>query len=172
MPRENIDPVIWGPFAWKFIESVFHSFPSEPSTEWTEEDKNSVLHIANFFHSLSTILPCEKCREDYKIYLNAHPIENALSSSTELWSWIFHMRQSIQTSTPIKPNAPLLTPESTLATSTAFFFPTPVPVPVRSATPMAPTQPQRHPSHTVGTRMGMPNLKFKSTRGCNCGRGR
>jgi len=214
--RQNVDPKIWGPHAWKFVESVFHSFPPHPMSEWTEEDRQCIEQIANFFQSLSFILPCEICRQDYQEFLKTHPIEDSLDSSKSLWLWIFHMRKHINSNLAKLTH---LTPEFTLQQSKAFFNLPFLPVvslppssinhhqaslqqpPTMTATPTAqiinplpitsysiahphlPSNPRSTfpPSTstggpvvrgrgTLGARMGLPNLKFRPVRGCNCGK--
>uniref|UniRef100_A0A6C0CYR7 thiol oxidase n=1 Tax=viral metagenome TaxID=1070528 RepID=A0A6C0CYR7_9ZZZZ len=213
--RQNLDPKIWGPHAWKFVESVFHSFPTAPASEWTEEDRRCVEQIGNFFQCLSFILPCENCRQDYQKFLIAYPIEDSLDSPKSLWLWIFSMRKQINSNLAKLTH---LTPEVTLQQSKAFFnlpFLPVVSLPnhvvhaptsttthstphILSATPSArvinplPSSsfsiPPHHPhvvSHprahfppstptrgrgTLGSRMGLPNVKFVPVKGCNCGK--
>ena len=206
MSRQDVDPKIWGPHTWKFVESVYHSFPSIPSAEWGPEELETVTNIATFFQTLSSVLPCQKCREDYKKFLETYPIENSLNDSEDLWLWIFHLRKNMN---PNLAKLVHLSPGLTLQQSKAYFqlphqVQTPPPIPVVVPSPPPPSQhPQQahhansylnsnvpsnsnflrpHPllvvapppagtarTRTLGSRMGMPNLKFKPTRGCNCG---
>jgi len=207
MSRQDVDPKIWGPHTWKFVESVYHSFPSIPSSEWGQEDLDTVTNIATFFQTLSSVLPCQKCREDYKKFLETYPIENSLNDSEDLWLWIFHLRKNMN---PNLAKLVHLSPGLTLQQSKAYFQlphqvqtpslpPPPPPRPPASLPPLHGNNGQNgnfinsnvpsnsnflrpHPllvvnpppagtarTRTLGSRMGMPNLKFKPTRGCNCG---
>jgi len=78
----NLNPKIWGPPAWFFIESIIISFPKNP----TIEEKKSYI---NFFYSLPNILPCQKCREHFKYFLKKYPLDNSILKSRERFiTWI------------------------------------------------------------------------------------
>ena len=55
----SLQPLIWGPHGWKFIHYVSLGYPENP----TINDKN---FYKNFYYSLQDVLPCEKCRINYK----------------------------------------------------------------------------------------------------------
>jgi glycosyltransferase involved in cell wall biosynthesis len=61
----NLNPKIWGPHAWFFLDSIILSLPNKLNNE-------QKIIYKNFFTSLQYILPCELCREHYKENLN-HP---------------------------------------------------------------------------------------------------
>lgn len=58
---------IWGPGMWHFLHTMSFNYPIEPS----EEDKH---HYKDFIESLGNILPCGKCRENYKHNMKDVPI--------------------------------------------------------------------------------------------------
>ena len=87
--RQNFEPQIWGPNAWFFLESVTMGYSTDP----TYEEKKAA---ENFFLSLEHMIPCEKCRNNYKKHLKLHPLnENVLSSRDNLFMWIVDMHNSV-----------------------------------------------------------------------------
>ena len=79
--RIDLESTIWGPHAWFFIDSVCLSYPKVVSDTIKEKYKN-------FFYSFDTILPCLKCREHYKEYIETYPLNDSiLSSKDNLIKW-------------------------------------------------------------------------------------
>jgi hypothetical protein len=86
----NLNPKIWGPHAWFFIESIIISYPKNP----TIEEKKSYV---NFFNSLPDILPCQKCREHFKHFLNRYPLDNSiLKSKDKFITWILSAHNNVK----------------------------------------------------------------------------
>lgn len=54
--RVNIKPALWGPMMWKILHVISESMPE---TLTVDEQAD----VTNFFRSLTTVLPCQKCRE-------------------------------------------------------------------------------------------------------------
>ena len=51
----NLNPKIWGPHTWFFLDSIMLSLPNKLNNEQQNIYKN-------FFTSLQYVLPCEGCR--------------------------------------------------------------------------------------------------------------
>tara|TARA_Y100000768_G_scaffold388934_1_gene388915 strand:- start:634 stop:1035 length:402 start_codon:yes stop_codon:yes gene_type:complete len=80
--RTDYNPKIWGPKAWFFIETIILSYPNNPTTH----DK---AIFKNFFNNLGNILPCDKCRTNYKQHLSVNPLTNKiLYNKDSLLNWI------------------------------------------------------------------------------------
>ena len=80
----NIDynAKIWGPKAWFFIETIILSYPNNPTL-------NDKTIFKNFFNSLANILPCEKCRYNYKNHIKSNPLnDDILCNKNNLIEWI------------------------------------------------------------------------------------
>lgn len=87
--RQNFDPIIWGPKAWFFLETITMAYPTNPSDE---EKKNTKL----FFYTLQFVIPCEKCRKNYNKHLEIYPLsEEVLSNRDNLFKWIINMHNSV-----------------------------------------------------------------------------
>ena len=87
--RQNFDPQIWGPNAWFFLESIAMGYSTDP----TYEEKKAA---ENFFLSLEYMIPCEKCRNNYKKHLKLYPLnEDVLSSRDNLFMWIVDIHNSV-----------------------------------------------------------------------------
>jgi len=74
---------IWGPDIWNFIHIVTINYPILPS----ENDKQL---INNFFSIISETLPCEKCREHFKLLLNNFQPDNISRETLFKWGVDIH----------------------------------------------------------------------------------
>ena len=74
--RNALAPVVWGPRAWFFLESIALGYPEEP----TDDEKES---IKNLIISLEYLLPCGICRHHYGEYLKKYLKNNGLDSVVE-----------------------------------------------------------------------------------------
>lgn len=83
----NYPPKEWGPYMW----NVLHILTIQP--------KSSIAEYQEFFNSISILLPCNKCKENYKIHLKALPIPD---NKTKLAEWLIqvHNRVNISTNKP------------------------------------------------------------------------
>lgn len=70
-------PKEWGPPAWKFIFYVIDDMPEYPSD--TEQYRM-------FFESLQGVLPCERCRQHYSLYLIHKPPPVWSREATRKWA--------------------------------------------------------------------------------------
>lgn len=83
------DPKIWGASAWKYLDAVASSIP----TDWKKENMDKTLlyeRISNFWTFL--YLPCETCMEHYLAYLTEHPLDNALTTRDSFQQWYHHLK--------------------------------------------------------------------------------
>lgn len=86
--RHNLNPEIWGPHAWFFIESSVLSYPDNP----TPSDKKK---MSTFLKSLQYAIPCEGCRNHYKNNLKSYPLnENVLKNKDELFKWVVNLHNN------------------------------------------------------------------------------
>lgn len=77
----NLTPDFWGAHGWVFLHSITFNYPKNP----TNSDK---LKYKKFFESIGDILPCEKCRINYKEHIRINPINDHLNSKTQLIKWL------------------------------------------------------------------------------------
>ena len=85
----NINPTLWGPCAWDFFYFIALSYPKNPS----HEDK---LKYKNYFILSGEIMPCDKCKVNFKKPLTQLPIDNYLSSSYNLFTWVTKMQNKVR----------------------------------------------------------------------------
>jgi hypothetical protein len=86
----NLNPQVWGPHGWFFIDSIVLSLPNK----LTYEQKNI---YKNFFTSLQDILPCEGCREHYKQNLIKYPLtEEVLSKKENMIKWLLNVHNNVR----------------------------------------------------------------------------
>lgn len=82
-------PSIWGPPTWTFLHSITLNYPDNP----TSEDK---IHMKNFIDSLGNVLPCLKCKYNFKLHLKDHPLTEAvLDSKKNLIMWMIDIHNSV-----------------------------------------------------------------------------
>jgi hypothetical protein len=86
----NLNPKVWGPHGWFFIDSIMLSLPNKLNYE----QKNI---YKNFFTSLQDILPCEGCREHYKQNLIKYPLtDKVLSKKENMIKWILNVHNNVR----------------------------------------------------------------------------
>lgn len=78
----NLNPKIWGPHGWFFIESIVLSLPDKIPFILQNE-------IKHFLISLSSLLPCEKCRYHFSEYIKkTNMMEADFSTKNQVFKWI------------------------------------------------------------------------------------
>ena len=83
-----MDPNIWGPHAWFFLHTVTLCYPENPN----EQEK---IHYFNFFKSLSNILPCMICRENYKNHFIKFPLKKKLNNKEDINEWLVNIHNEV-----------------------------------------------------------------------------
>jgi len=78
--------VIWGPYAWKFLEAVVLEYPNCP----TVVDKQNMHEFIVVF---GRNLPCVKCRDHFKKFIEGNPI--VLDSKKDLLIWVIDLHNSV-----------------------------------------------------------------------------
>lgn len=85
----NIVPDMWGPSGWKFMHYITFAYPDSP----TDEDKEN---MKNFFISVSKVLPCKKCRNNFKKHTEKYPLtEEILESRYNLTRWLIDIHNEV-----------------------------------------------------------------------------
>ena len=90
MNRININPNIWGPKGWFFLDSIILSYPLNPSFD----DKKK---FREFFTLVPEMLPCAKCRQHYGEFISKFPLnDEILSSKNKLINWFLKLHNNIR----------------------------------------------------------------------------
>jgi len=76
----------WGPSGWNFLQAVAFGYPKNP----TDDDRREYLQ---FFMGIGKILPCEKCKEHYKLNTKIYPID--LSNTRSITEWINRLHNHV-----------------------------------------------------------------------------
>ena len=82
---------IWGPSAWFFLHIVTFGYPMNP----IEEDKKNYY---NFFYNLQFVLPCGKCKLNYKNNINENDTKltlNVFDSRESVKLWLFNLHNKV-----------------------------------------------------------------------------
>ena len=91
MPYKNIDPNLWGSSLWTFLHYLTLAYPDNP----TEEEQKRMY---DFLASLQTVIPCQKCRINFKLYLNEMN-SDVLSTKNTLVRWLFNVHNLVNKNT-------------------------------------------------------------------------
>lgn len=74
-------PDKWGPHGWKFIHYITLGYPDRP----TSDHKN---RYKKFFLTLTGVIPCVLCRNNYIKHLKEYPIsDKVLKNKKNLMGW-------------------------------------------------------------------------------------
>ena len=79
-----MNPNIWGPGAWLFLHSITLSYPTKP----TYQQKRI---YSDFFNLLAYVLPCLKCKENYKKHITENPISHNLDTKKDFIKWLINI---------------------------------------------------------------------------------
>ena len=79
----RFNPMVWGPAAWKFFETVAFGYPDNPN----DLEKQAAF---NFFESLRYLLPCAVCKEHYDENFAKLPVNVESRDSLSRWVVDFH----------------------------------------------------------------------------------
>ena len=78
----------WGPAMWKVLHEKSYAYPEHP----TAKDKASTI---KYFKGVEHIIPCKRCRYNYKQYLIKNPVEYHVDSRKELVRWLVDLHNEI-----------------------------------------------------------------------------
>ena len=95
-PRTNLLPRVWGNPAWMFLYTIALGYPKSP----TNEDKHAARQ---FVHSLQYLLPCEKCRVNFRQKINGAMggarLENAVQNNETLARYVYDLEAAVAETT-------------------------------------------------------------------------
>ena len=77
----NIDPRIWGSSGWIFLRNIAKGYPDKP----TQQDKEK---YKKYFELIGEVLPCSKCRYNYKKHWKEVNINEYLHHKNALYRWV------------------------------------------------------------------------------------
>lgn len=82
-------PDIWGPTTWTLLHSITLEYPENP----TDDDKDN---IKNFINCFGKVLPCEKCRINFKSHIEEIPLnDTVLNSRKNFIKWMIDIHNSV-----------------------------------------------------------------------------
>ena len=83
------DPAVWGESFWVVMRKIAEQYPTQnPSHEVRTA-------AAGWFNALGELLPCQKCRENYKAILQKLPLDGYLESSAMLREWVGLVKKEV-----------------------------------------------------------------------------
>lgn len=87
-----MDIKVWGPGLWELIHTIAYGYNNNPVTA---RKKNQYVL---FFKSLRTLIPCNKCRYHYNIYLTKNSINKAVQSHNRIITWVNNLHNYVNRS--------------------------------------------------------------------------
>lgn len=85
----NIDPKLWGKPMWDALFYIAIGYSDNPNTD----DKNN---MKNFFTAIGYVLPCEKCRVNYKTHTHDIKLsDSVLQSRHNLLLWLISIENAV-----------------------------------------------------------------------------
>ena len=84
----NPNPEVFGPHFWFTMHSIAFFYPEYPNT-------NTMRIHKEFFESFIHLLPCEKCKNHYKMLLTKYPIDGHLDSREQLSRWVVFIHNQV-----------------------------------------------------------------------------
>ena len=85
----NIEPKKWGRSFWDTMYYVALSYPDEPTVD---EKRN----VRTFYENLQNVLPCYKCRLNYKMHLEKIPLTDEIMRSRQnLLLWLVDINNEV-----------------------------------------------------------------------------
>jgi len=97
-------PDVWGPHAWFLLHSITIEYPNQP----TDIDKNNMKEFINAFQKM---IPCIKCRENFKNHTTKYPLtSDILSSRDSIVNWMIDIHNEVNKLN----NKPILTYDEAL----------------------------------------------------------
>jgi hypothetical protein len=85
-------PDNWGKHYWYVLHLTALAYPDTPSMD-------EVATYKAFYENFGAILPCKKCRANYKRHLQELPIDKALATRRELFAWTVHLHNIVNRET-------------------------------------------------------------------------
>jgi len=80
---------VWGPSMWHVLHTISFNYPVKPSNEQKQ-------HYRDFIISLQHILPCGKCRENFKTNLKQLPLLRKHMKNRETFSkYVYNLHELI-----------------------------------------------------------------------------
>ena len=84
----NNNPSVFGPHFWFTMHSVSFFYPLYPDIDTMKIHKD-------FYESFVHLLPCESCKNHYKMLLNKYPIDGHLESRDQLTRWVVFIHNQV-----------------------------------------------------------------------------
>jgi len=87
MDRINIDPKVWGNPGWKFLDAVIAGYPVFAMREDRQQ-------MESFLIALGYVLPCEKCRNNFRQFVIQYPPSDYVGGRAELAYWMQNYKRA------------------------------------------------------------------------------
>lgn len=84
-----MNPEVWGPRGWFFLDSICMAYPDRPSPQ-------DAARMRAFFLAVPHVLPCPACRAHFLQNMLQDPIEPALATRESLVNWILRMHNRVR----------------------------------------------------------------------------
>ncbi len=83
-----MEPYLWGPSLWVFLHLLTMEYPDKPSN-------SDILIHSEFLNSLSKILPCQLCRDEFSKQIKSQPLNTVLGSKKTYIKFMFDVHNDV-----------------------------------------------------------------------------
>ncbi len=87
MSKDARHPSVWGEKFWFVYDVIAETYPLQPN----ENEKRA---LKRFFYSQQHLLPCKRCRKNYRSILRVHPPR--VESRDAFQSWLKLLKKEVK----------------------------------------------------------------------------
>lgn len=86
------NPEVWGKYGWGFLHAITKGYPVNPSYT----DKQNMM---NFVNALGVVLPCDKCKVNFKDHLSKRPLTDDILKTRDTFAkWMIDIHNDVNKS--------------------------------------------------------------------------
>ena len=88
------NPKVWGPVLWKKLHTITFNYPIKIDN--TNKDDVAIRDaVRKIFLGLRNTIPCKACRDSYREFIRASPIDSHLGSRENLSYWLYEIHNKV-----------------------------------------------------------------------------
>jgi hypothetical protein len=88
MPKQQLDPSVWGPHFWFFLHTLSMSYPHHPNAVTKKK-------YYEFIQNLPLFIPVEQIGNDFMKLIDQYPVTSYLDSRESFIKWMHFIHNKI-----------------------------------------------------------------------------
>jgi hypothetical protein len=88
LEKERLDPEVWGPHYWFFIQTLAHTYPETPTAVTKRK-------YYDFLQNLPIFIPNHKIGDDFAVLLDKYPVAPYLDNRESFLRWVHFIHNKI-----------------------------------------------------------------------------